>query len=132
MRCVICARALRTEADLSIIEILPRLGRHAEAIAETDRYLSAHPTAERLGEIRLLRGNIFREVLRDLAQAEREYARGAEASGRNGDDCRFLRAVCLEARGRKDEARKAYETYVLRGGAAHVQEAKDRLGHLGP
>ena len=124
--------ALRPEADLSIIELLPRLGRHSEALVETDRYLATYATAERRGEIHLLRGNIFREVLHDLDKAEREYARGAEASGRNGDDCRFLRAVCLEARGRKDEARKAYETYVLRGGAAHVQEAKDRLGHLGP
>jgi len=57
---------LRTEADLSIIEILPRLGRHSDALAESERFLIAHPEAGRSGEIHLLRGNIFREALHDL------------------------------------------------------------------
>jgi hypothetical protein len=80
----------------------------------------------------VLRGNIYREVLRDLDHAEREYARGAESGGRVGDDSRFLRAVCLEALGRVDEARKAYEAYLLQAGAAHAQEAKRRLDGLRP
>ncbi|GEM_PF-1553000 len=123
---------LRTEADLSIIELLPRLGRHADALAESEQFLAVHPTAERRGEIHLLRGNIFREVLRNLDHAEREYALGAESGGRVGDDSRFLHAVCLEALGRVDEARKAYEAYLLQTGATHVQEAKKRLDRLGP
>ncbi|HEX7505838.1 MAG TPA: tetratricopeptide repeat protein, partial [Polyangia bacterium] len=124
--------ALRPEADLSIIELLPRLGRHSEALVETDKFLATHAPAERRGEIRLLRGNIFREVLHDLDKAEREYARGSESGGRTGDDCRFLHAVCLEALGRREDARQAYQTYLLRAGAAHVQEAKARLDHLRP
>ena len=123
---------LRTEADLSIIELLPRLDRHADALAESEQFLAAHPKAERSGEIHLLRGNIFREVLRDLDHAEREYARGAEAGGRVGDDSRFMHAVCLEALGRVDQARKAYETYLLQSGATHAPEAKKRLERLRP
>jgi hypothetical protein len=124
--------ALRTEADLSIIELLPRLGRHTEAMAETEQFLLAHPKAERRGEIHLLRGNIYREVLHDFQQAEREYARGAESGGSAGDDCRFLRAACLEAVGRVDEARKAYGDYLQFGRGAHVNDAKKRLDRLRP
>jgi hypothetical protein len=123
---------LRTEADLSIIELLPRLDRHADALAESEQFLAAHPKAERSGEIHLLRGNIFREVLRDLDHAEREYALGAGARGRVGDDSRFMHAVCLEALGRVDQARKAYEAYLLESGAVHAQEAKKRLERLRP
>ena len=124
--------ALRTEADLSIIELLPRLDRHADALTESEQFLAAHPKAERRGEIHLLRGNIFREVLRDLDHAEREYARGAESGGRAGDDSRFLHAVCLEALGQVNEARSAYEAYLLRTKAAHAQEAQKRLERLRP
>jgi hypothetical protein len=123
---------LRTEADLSIIEILPRLGRHSDALAESERFLIAHPEAGRSGEIHLLRGNIFREALHDLNRAEHEYAQGAESGGRTGDDSRFLRAVCLEALGRTEEARKAYQAYVLHSDARHTQEAKKRLDHFRP
>jgi FecR protein len=123
---------LRTEADLSIIELLPRLDRHADALAESAHFLSAHPKAERSGELHLLRGNIFREVLRDLDHAEREYALGAGARGRVGDDSQFMHAVCLEALGREEQARKAYEAYLLRTGATHAQEAKTRLERLRP
>jgi hypothetical protein len=123
---------LRTEADLSIIELLPRLDRHADALAESEQFLAAHPKAERSGEIHLLRGNIFREVLRDLDHAEREYALGAGARGRAGDDSRFMHAVCLEALGRVEQARKAYEAYLLESGPMHAQEARKRLERLRP
>ena len=47
----------------------------------------------------------LREVLHDLGRAEREYAQGTEVGGCAGDDCCFLRGVCLEALGRVAEAR---------------------------
>lgn len=124
--------ALRAEADLSIIELLPRVGRHADAMTETSRFLAAHPNDLHRGEIRLLRGNILREVRRDLAAAEREYIQGGDAPGPAGDECRFLRAVCLEALGRTAEARSAYHTYLATGTPAHRSEAKSRLDHLVP
>ena len=124
--------ALRIEADLSIIELLPRLGRHDEAMTETEGFLADHPRAERRGEIRLLRGNILREVRHDLGRAEREYAEGGAAGGRAGDDCRFLRAVCLEALGRLADAREAYEAYLLGSKTGHAPEVKQRLERLRP
>jgi len=126
------AGALRREADLSIIELLPRLGRHAEALAETHRFLSAHPGDERKGEIYLLRGNIYREALKDLPHAQLEYALGAGAKGRAGDDSRFFHAVCLEALGKTEEARAAYQSYLRLRGGAHSAEAKERLSKLAP
>jgi hypothetical protein len=123
--------ALRIEADLSIIELLPRLGRHAEAMAESEQFLAAHPRAERRGELRLLRGNILRVALHDVGRAEREYLLGSEAGGRIGDDCRYLHAVCLETLGRTEEARKEYRAYLLQRGAAHIQEVKKHLEGLG-
>lgn len=123
---------LAIEADLSIIELLPRLDRHAEALAESERFLKEHPGGERRGEIHLLRGNIYREVQRDFDRAEREYAQGASARGRSGDESRFLRAVCLEALGRTQEARQAYETYLSQPQAPHAVDAKKRLLRLAP
>lgn len=123
---------LAIEADLSIIELLPRLDRHAEALAESERFLREHAGGERRGEIHRLRGNIYREAMRDFGHAEREYAQGAEARGRAGDDNRFLRAVCLETLGRTQEARQAYEAYLSQPKTAHAQEAKKRLEHLRP
>lgn len=124
--------ALRREADLSIIELLPRLGRHADALGETQRFLSGYPRDERTGEIHLLRGNIYREVFRDLSHAEAEYASGSSAKGRAGDDSRFFHAVCLEALGKTEEARAAYQAYLRLRGGAHSTEAKDRLAKIAP
>jgi len=124
--------ALRTEADLSIIELLPRLGRHAEAMGEIEQFLAAHPKSQRRGELHLMRGNIFREVLHDLNRAEREYASAAESGGRVGDDSRFMRAVCLETLGRVEEAGKAFQDYLRQDGTAHREEAERRLEHLRP
>lgn len=123
-----CARRdLRREADLSIIELLPRLGRHADALAETQRFVSAHPRDERRGELHLLRGNIYREAFRDLARAQLEYGLGAAARGRAGDDSRFFHAVCLEALGKTAAARAAYQAYLDRRDGAHRAEVSARL-----
>ncbi len=121
---------LRIEADRAIIELLPRLGRNAEALAETQMFLDEHPDAEYRAEIRLVRGDIFRAIFRDVTSAEREYDEGAEANGRTGDDNRFLRALCLEAMGRMDEARSAYQDYLAQAGTAHAREAQRRMERL--
>ena len=118
---------LRVEADRAIIELLPRLGRHAEALAETQMFLDEHPDAEYRAEIRLIRGDIYRAIYRDPMSAEREYDEGVEADGRTGDDSRFLRALCLEALGRMDEAFLAYKEYLAQAGTAHAREAKRRM-----
>jgi len=118
---------LKIEADRAIIELLQRLGRHAEALAETQMFLDENPDAEHRAEIRLIRGDIYRALLRDPMSAEREYDEGARADGRTGDDSRFLRALCLEALGRLDEALLAYKDYLAQAGTAHAREAKRHL-----
>jgi hypothetical protein len=118
------------EADRAVIEILPRLGRHAEALVETQSFLDAHPDAEDRAELRLMRGDIFRAIFQDMLSAEREYDEGAEAEGRTGDDSRFLRALCLESLGRVDEARLAYRDYLAQAGTAHASEAQRHMKRL--
>jgi hypothetical protein len=121
---------LRVEADRAVIELLPRLGRHAEALVETQSFLDSHPDAEDRAELRLMRGDMFRAIFQDLMSAEREYDESAGAGGRTGDDGRFLRALCLEALGRMDEARSAYRDYLAQAGTAHAAEAQRRLQRL--
>jgi tetratricopeptide (TPR) repeat protein len=121
---------LKIEADRAIIELLQRLGRHAEALAETQMFLDENPDAEYRAEIRLIRGDIYRAIFRDPMSAEREYDEGAGADGRTGDDSRFLRALCLEALGRLDEALLAYKEYLAQAGTAHAREAKRRMEHF--
>jgi hypothetical protein len=122
--------ALRYEVDLSVLELLARLGRHAEALVESARLLESHPRGERAGEIRLLRGNIMRERLRDCVGAEREYAAATTTRGRTGDDAAFFRAGCLELLGRRDVARDAYREFLRRGSERHRSEAQRRLDAL--
>jgi len=121
---------LKIEADRAIIELLQRLGRHAEALAETQMFLDENPDAEYRAEIRLIRGDIYRAIFRDPMSAEREYDEGAGADGRTGDDSRFLRALCLEALGRLDEALLAYKEYLAQAGTAHAREARRRMEHF--
>jgi ferric-dicitrate binding protein FerR (iron transport regulator) len=124
---------LRPEADRAIIGLLPQLGRHAEALVETQSFLDAQPDAEDRAEIRLLRGDIYRAIFRDLLRAEKEYDEGAEGGGRTADDSRFMRALCLEALGRTDEARVAYQDYLAQAGgpgSAHAAEAQRRMQRL--
>jgi hypothetical protein len=124
---------LAPEVDLSIAEVLPKLGRYQEALMEVTALLDARPTGERLGELLLLRGHILREGLSDHAAAERAYAGAAETHGMRrhvGDGAEFWRAVCLEALGRVPDARLAYTRYLSRLDAAHAGEAKRRLTAL--
>lgn len=124
--------ALRTEVDLSIAELLPRLGRYREALDQATALLGAYPRGERRGELQLLRGHVLREGLHDCANAERAYSAALEAAagGRAADPAAFWRAVCLETLGRREEAREAYERYLRRASPALAAEAKRRMGAI--
>jgi tetratricopeptide (TPR) repeat protein len=130
--------ALRAEVDLTRVELLPRLGRHREALAESAALLGREPRHERAAELHLLRGNILREVFRDYPAAAREYrqaaARAAGQTTRAGvaDDAAFFHAVCLEASGRTAEATAAYREYLRRPGGAHLSDARTRAARLSP
>jgi ferric-dicitrate binding protein FerR (iron transport regulator) len=121
---------LRAEVDLSIIELLPKLNRHREAVEEIGRMLAGDGGRERAAELLFLRGNIYREVLEDFARAERDYAGVEAVRAPEVGDATFFRGVCLQAVGRADEARAAFERYLAAGPARFTEEATRRLRRL--
>ncbi len=126
--------ALRAEVDLTLVELLPRLGRFQEALDESTALLSREPRHERAAELHLLRGNILRESFQDYRRAEVEYAAVAavarpDGSGAVADDAAFFQAACLEVVGR-DQAADAYRRYLARPAPRHAVEARARLSAL--
>jgi tetratricopeptide (TPR) repeat protein len=122
---------LRDEVDLSFVELLADLNRHNEAIEEIGRLLADGHGVERTAELRVMRGNIYREVLEDYGHAERDYAAAEEARAPAVGDATFFRGICLQALGRTAEARAAYERYLAAGAARFADEADRRLQRLG-
>jgi hypothetical protein len=66
--------SLRPEVDLSIVELLPVLGRFQQALDESAALLATSPVPERRAELHRLRGDVYRDGLGDTAAAMREYA----------------------------------------------------------
>lgn len=123
---------LRSEVDVTRVELLPRVGDYAGALELSERLLREHPEHERRNELRLLRGNIFREALGDCQKAEPEYLSAIAGAGRTADDAEFYRAVCLELLRRPAEAASGYRAYLTRAQPAHRAEAQRRLATLKP
>lgn len=117
---------LSVEASLSLLEILPRLGRYQEALNEAEQLLRDPEAAPREPELHLIRGNILRSGIGDRSAALPEYRAAAVESGPVGDDGAYFYAVCLEELGRKADASKAYESYLTRAGARHHGAAQRR------
>jgi ferric-dicitrate binding protein FerR (iron transport regulator) len=74
---------LRAESDLTIVQLLAALGRHDEALEESAALLDRGSSPERAAELRLLRGNLYRQ-LGDLARAEHEYRLASEQQTSGG------------------------------------------------
>jgi hypothetical protein len=121
---------LRHEVDLSIVELLPKVNRHGEAIEEIGRLLTEGHGEDRGAELHMLRGNIYREVLEDFVRAERDYAEAEHERAPLVGDATFLRGVCLQALGRTALARAAFERYLDSGSRRYADEAKRRLDRL--
>jgi tetratricopeptide (TPR) repeat protein len=124
---------LKFEIDLSIAELLPALGRHREALSDIEALLKTPSNVERRGELLLLRGHVLRDGFHDWPGAERAYAGAVETAGTKGraaDAGAFWRAVCLESMGRRDEAKRAYTSYLARTRPLHAAEAARRLQAL--
>ncbi|HEY2901186.1 MAG TPA: hypothetical protein VGL59_11460 [Polyangia bacterium] len=122
--------ALRDEAELTTIELLPQVGRYRSALDLSDSFLARHPRHERAPELHLLRANILREIFTDYPAAVREYQAIDAADGRVADDAAFFLAVALEGDGRKQDAAEAYRHYLERGMTAHAAVARARLATL--
>jgi hypothetical protein len=121
---------LRHEVDLSIVELLPKLNRHGEALEEIGRLLAEGHGEERAAELHMLRGNVYREVLEDFVRAERDYAAAEDARAPVVGEATFLRGVCLQALGHTPLARAAFERYLASGAHRYADEAKRRLDRL--
>jgi hypothetical protein len=123
--------ALVAEVDLAIVDLLPRLGRYQEALLEIARVLPTAGGRERRGELELLRGNVYREGLADWGRAEAAYAAALAAGPEElAAEARFLRATCLEALGRREEALAGYREVAAAGGK-RAGEARARMAKVG-
>jgi hypothetical protein len=121
---------LRAEVDLSIVELLPKVNRHREALYEIGRLLAQGGGRERGAELLMLRGNIYREVLEDFDRAERDYAAVEAARAPGVGEATFFRGVCLQALGRAAEARAAFQRYLATGPRRFSDEARRRTLRL--
>jgi hypothetical protein len=127
--------ALRAEADLAVVGLLPRLGRYPEALEEVTLLLSTPAGRERRAELELLRGNVYREGMGDCARAERAYEAAASgAPGDRADQARLYRGTCLETLGRPAEAAALYQQLADRSGkyAALARARLDQMGRAAP
>jgi hypothetical protein len=120
------------EASLSVIELLPRLGRYRAALEESAELLDARRDFERAAELRLLRGNLYREALNDCSGARAEYAHAANDRGPVGDSAAFFLALCLEQEGDTAQAVEKYVEYLNRPRARRADEARRRMEKLQP
>ena len=64
-----------------MVQLLSALGRHAEALEESAALLARGSSPERAAELRLLRGNLYRQ-LGNLTRADHEYRLASELTAR--------------------------------------------------
>lgn len=124
--------SLLGEVDFSMVEVLVRLERHEEALRESERLLQSPFGRERQGQLRFLRGNIYKVHLNDCARAEAEYAGAVSEPGARGDTAEYNRALCLEELGRTQEAVDSYRSYLRRPRPTRGEQAAARLKALAP
>jgi hypothetical protein len=121
---------LRSEVDMSYVALLTRLGRHREALSESERLLRSTAGRERAFELRLLRGQILRVHLGNQAGAEREYAQAERVAGAT-PEATYLRGLCLEELGNASGAASAYHRYLEQAPAGRrADEVRRRLESL--
>jgi len=104
--------SLRSEVDLSRIELLSQLGHSREALRESETLLKSSSGQERAGELRLLRGNVFLRDVGDAEAAAREYGQAEAFGGAIGAEATRLRGLSLEALRDVKGAIQAYERYL--------------------
>ena len=86
--------AFRTEASVSLAELLFASGNHRAALAESERMLSNGTARERAPELRLLRARTYQRQLGDCERARAEYARLTSQPGAIGEAARRGLAEC--------------------------------------
>ena len=120
--------ALTTEVELSMIELLAKLNQHGEALERSAALLARQPNLERSSDLRVLRGNLYREAMGDLRRAAIEYDLAQSGRGRAAVEALFLAATCAEALGDRESAARLYTRYLSHGDrATHAADARNRL-----
>lgn len=123
---------LAPEVGMARVNLLARLGRVDEALQASERLLSGSSGRARTVELRLLRGNLLRDKKHDCSAAQAEYRIIESDPTPRGDQAQFARAGCLERLGRKDEAIRAYRSYLGRPKPEFAERARQRLEELQP
>jgi tetratricopeptide (TPR) repeat protein len=124
--------SLGSEADLAHVVLLTRLGRHDEALAESQELLDSPKGSERAVELHLLRGNVYRKSLGNLALAAAEYAKAETLDGSNSE-ATYLLGACLEELGDSGAATRAYRRYLDKAPKGkRAGEVRERLARLSP
>jgi TolA-binding protein len=114
------------EVEVSTIELELQRRDLETAFASMSRFLERHPSSERVGEVRLLRGNVERER-GHCAAALDDYARAR--TGAQEADALFFTGWCQQQLGHTERARDSWREYVARfPSARHVAEARTALG----
>jgi tetratricopeptide (TPR) repeat protein len=116
---------LLPEVDLAILEIEVETHAQSDALADSTRFLAAHPTSERVVEVHLLRGNLLRDAGR-CQEALADYA--AVRSGPLADDALYSTAYCQRELGDRITAARTLRDYLARfPRGAHRAEAEQAL-----
>jgi TolA-binding protein len=106
--------ALAPEADLGVLEMRLSSG-SSEALAEATRFLRVHPGSERRGDVLAIRAQLLhRAGQHGEALGDYDAALAGRASARRRQEAAFGRAACLDALGRREEARAAYREILER------------------
>jgi hypothetical protein len=122
--------SLRHEVSITRVELLSDLGRSREALNESAALLGSASGQERAAELHLLRGNIFRRDLKDIASAVVEYAKAESLGGVLAAESTRLRGMSLEAMGDVEGALAAYRRYLAADGAPRKAEVTRRVEAL--
>ncbi len=117
--------ALLPEVDLAILEIEVETHARTDALADSTRFLTAHPASERVVEVHLLRGNLLRDAGR-CKEALADYS--AVSAGPLADDALYSTAYCQRELGDRLAAARTLRDYLARfPNGAHRSEAEQAL-----
>ncbi len=114
------------EVEISTIEIELQRRDFDSALASMSRFLAGHPSSERVGEVRLLRGNVLRER-GDCGAALEDYA--LARTGPQEGEALYFTGWCQQRLGQTERARETWREYLARfPSARHAADAKAALG----
>lgn len=119
--------ALGPEAALGALRQLLSERRWREALEEAESFRRRFPEDGRAAEVALVRANLLCRLEPDGAAAGPAYSEALDLGGGPTvrDDALYGRAVCLQARSSRAQARAAWERYLAElPNGAHAREAR--------